>query len=79
MTNNYLKLMRSTRNLKQNYIAQQLGFTPGSLSHYENGIRPIGFEEFIKIANICGFDVYIQDRKSKSKYKIGDEKTPIGV
>lgn len=69
MIGNVLKYMRQKRNLKQEMLAKQINIKSNALSQYETGARQPTFEAIEKIADLCNFDIYFQDRVSKETFK----------
>lgn len=67
-----LKYMRLKNKFCQEEIAKQINIRSNALSQYETGSRQPTFETIEKIANICEFDIYFQDRKTKKVFKIED-------
>jgi transcriptional regulator with XRE-family HTH domain len=72
MIGNMLKYMRITRNFKQDEIAKKINIKSNALSQYETSSRQPTFETIEKIADLCDFDIYFIDRKTKEKFKIKD-------
>jgi len=67
-----LKYMRSINNYYQNDIAKQINVRSNALSQYETGSRQPTFETIEKIANLCEFDIYFENRKTNEKFKLND-------
>ena len=64
--------MRSINNYYQNDIAKQINVRSNALSQYETGSRQPTFETIEKIANLCEFDIYFENRKTNEKFKLND-------
>ena len=67
-----LKYMRLKNKFCQAEIAKQVNIRSNTLSQYETGSRQPTFETIQKIAELCEFDIYFQDRKTKENFKLKD-------
>ena len=54
-----LKGIRKSRGYSQKELASMLGIADSTLAHYESGIRKITLEMFLKILNICNYEIKI--------------------
>ena len=67
-----LKYIRKEKNLKQSDLSKILNIGQSTLSDYENEKISINFEMIEKIASICDYDIYFENRINKRKFKIKD-------
>lgn len=67
-----LKYMRLKNNYCQEDIAKQINIRSNALSQYETGTRQPTFETIEKIADLCNFDIYFQNRNTKETFKLKD-------
>ncbi len=65
-----LKYMRKNQNLKQDNLAESLNISQQNLSRYENEQRIVSFDTIEKIANVCGYEIYFINKKTKEKFTI---------
>ncbi len=65
-----LKYMRKNQNLKQDNLAKSLNISQQNLSRYENEQRIVSFDTIEKIANVCGYEIYFINKKTKEKFTI---------
>lgn len=72
MIGSVLKYMRLKRNLRQDEIAKQINLKSNALSQYETGSRQPTFDAIERIADLCDFDIYFQDRTTKEQFKASD-------
>lgn len=52
-----IKEIRKSKGLKQNELADKLGIANCTLAHYESGLRKITLELFLKIVDVCGYEI----------------------
>lgn len=52
-----LKKIRISKNLSQQDVADRLGITRASYSHFENGVRVVDIDTLYKIADIFAVDI----------------------
>ena len=55
-----VKEIRKSRGYSQKELAKLLGISDSTLAHYESGIRKITLEMFLKILNICHYEIKIK-------------------
>lgn len=67
-----LKYLRKEKNLKQSELCDILNIGQSTLSDYENEKISINFEMIEKIASICDYDIYFENRINNKKFKIKD-------
>lgn len=67
-----LKYLRKEKNLKQNELSDILNIGQSTLSDYENEKISINFDMIEKIASICDYDIYFENRINNKKFKIKD-------
>lgn len=67
-----LKYLRKEKNLKQNELSDILNIGQSTLSDYENEKISINFDLIEKIASICDYDIYFENRINNKKFKIKD-------
>ena len=65
-----LKYMHKNQNLKQDNLAKSLNISQQNLSRYENEQRIVSFYTIEKIANVCGYEIYFINKKTKEKFTI---------
>lgn len=65
-----LKYMHKNQNLKQDNLAKSLNISQQNLSRYENEQRIVSFDTIEKIANVCGYEIYFINKKTKEKFTI---------
>ena len=65
-----LKYMRKNQNLKQDNLAKSLNISQQNLSRYENEQRIVSFDTIEKISNVCGYEIYFINKKTKEKFTI---------
>lgn len=65
-----LKYMRKNQNLKQDNLTKSLNISQQNLSRYENEQRIVSFDTIEKIANVCGYEIYFINKKTKEKFTI---------
>ncbi len=61
MLGKYLKYMRTTRGFSQKALAEKLFIATSTLSHYEVGTRMMPFPIFLKVVELCDYDLKIID------------------
>lgn len=52
-----IKEIRMSKGLKQQELADKLGIANCTLAHYESGLRKITLEMFLKIVDVCGYEI----------------------
>ena len=57
--NQIIKKIRKSRGYSQKELAELLGIADSTLAHYESGIRKITLEMFLKILNVCHYEIKI--------------------
>ena len=72
-----LKYIRTEKKLKQGELAKILNIGQSTLSDYEHEKISINFEMIEKIASICDYDIYFENRISKKRYKTNEIKRKI--
>lgn len=72
MIGKVLKYMRNEKNMKQSDLIKILNIGQSTLSDYENEKISINFETIEKIASICDYDIYFENRINKKKFKAKD-------
>lgn len=60
-----IKEIRKSRGLKQKELAEKLGIANCTLAHYESGIRKITLEMFLKIVDVCGYEIKLKPKNLK--------------
>ena len=65
-----LKYMHKNQNLKQDNLAKSLNISQQNLSRYENEQIIVSFDTIEKIANVCGYEIYFINKKTKEKFTI---------
>ena len=65
-----LKYMRKNQNLKQDNLTKSLNISQQNLSRYENEQRIVSFDTIEKIANVCCYEIYFINKKTKEKFTI---------
>ncbi len=61
MNNIDLKQIRKRKGYTQKELASKLGISDSTLAHYETGIRRISLEMFLKILDVCHFEIEIKE------------------
>lgn len=69
-----LKYMRKKANLKQDTLSKSINTSQQNLSRYENEQRIVSFDTIEQLANICGYEIYFINDKTKDKFKLIDLK-----
>lgn len=69
-----LKYMRQQKKLKQTELIKILNIGQSTLSDYETEKISIDFSLIQKIASICDYDIYFQNRITNEKWKVEDLK-----
>ena len=59
-----IKHMRLTCGLEQKELGRLIGKSESTISLYESGGIAVSMETFVKIAEICEFEVFIKDENS---------------
>ena len=67
-----IKEIREDRDITQKQIAKILNITQQAYSNYENEKISINFEMIEKIANICDYEIYFENKINKKKFKVKD-------
>lgn len=67
-----LKFMRNEKKLKQNDLIKILNIGQSTLSDYENEKISIEFSMIEKIASICDYDIYFENRITKNRFKVDE-------
>ena len=67
-----LKFVRTEKRLKQSDLCKILNIGQSTLSDYENEKISINFEMIEKIANICDYEIYFENKINKKKFKVKD-------
>ncbi len=57
-----LKEIRKKRGYTQKELAQKLGISDSTLAHYESGIRKITLEMFLRILDVCEYEIKIEEK-----------------
>ena len=65
-----LKYMRKINNFSQEQISNITNIGRSTISDYERGKTDINFENLEKIANICNFEIFFYNKKTKEKFRI---------
>ena len=64
-SNEILRFIRQNSNMTQEQLAQAIGKSKNWVKNNEQGLNRYFFEDLIKIADICGVDIIIKDKKNK--------------
>lgn len=65
-----IKYMRKKKKLKQKDLIKIINVGQSTLSDYENEKISIEFSMLEKIASICDYDIYFENRITKERFKI---------
>ncbi len=65
-----LKYMRSQKNLSQNEISKIIGVARNTVSQYETETIQPTFDTIEKIANVCDYKIYFENKKTKEKFEV---------
>ena len=57
-----IKEIRKTCGYSQKELAEKLGIADCTLAHYESGIRKITLEMFLKILEVCNYEIYLKEK-----------------
>ena len=69
-----LKYMRKQKKLKQADLIKILNIGQSTLSDYETEKISVDFSIIEKIASICDYDIYFENRITNEKWKVEDLK-----
>lgn len=69
MIGKVLKYMRKQKNLSQEDLAKLLSVNQTTLSGWERGYREPTFETIEKIAKICGYNLFFENKNEKFQTK----------
>ena len=58
-----IKEIRKSRGYTQKKLASMLGIADCTLAHYESGIRKITLEMFLKIIDVCHYEIELKLKK----------------
>ena len=72
MVGKALKYMRKQKKIKQMDLIKILNIGQSTLSDYENEKISIEFSMLEKIASICDYDIYFQNRITQEKFKVDE-------
>lgn len=72
MIGKVIKYMRKEKNIKQSDLIKILNIGQSTLSDYENEKISINFETIEKIASICDYEIYFENRINKKRFKAKD-------
>ena len=67
-----LKYIRKQKNIKQTDLIKILNIGQSTLSDYENEKITINFDIIEQIANICDYEIFFINKKTKEKFKVSD-------
>ena len=59
-----IKEIRKSRGYSQKKLASMLGIASCTLAHYESGIRKITLEMFLKIIDVCHYEIELKKKVS---------------
>ncbi len=57
-----LKEIRKSKGYTQKELASKLGISDSTLAHYETGIRRITLEMFLKILDVCEYEIKLEEK-----------------
>lgn len=67
-----LKYMRKQKHMKQSDLIKIINVGQSTLSDYETEKISIEFKMIEKIASICDYDIFFENRITKEKFKVQD-------
>lgn len=67
-----IRFMRLSKRLKQIEVAYMIGCSNCTLAHYESDCRALTFENLMRIADACNYEVLFRDKDKNKIYKFYD-------
>ena len=64
-----LRYMRNQKKLSQQEMAKLINTTQNTLSRYETETTDVNFDIIEKIANQCGYKIYIENEKNGERFQ----------
>lgn len=72
MIGKIIKYMRNQNNISQEKLSIMTNIGRTTISDYEREKTDINFENFLKIANICDYEILFKNKKTKEILKVKD-------
>lgn len=67
-----IRFMRLSRRLEQIEVARLIGCSNCTLAHYESDYRALTFENLMRIANACDYEILFRDKEKNKFYRFDD-------
>ena len=67
-----IRFMRLSKRLKQVEVARMIGCSNCTLAHYESDCRALTFENLMRIADACNYEVLFRDKAKNRVYRFDD-------